>query len=525
MDEISIDKLLQNVDYGKDSSYVPSDFALEFVAFIKLINGEEGEENKTPVLHYRMLDLLAQGETRLANMLFRGASKTTVFGEYLCLYLAVYQQLPKRGTINLIMYVSDSMDNGVKNFRKNVEYRWENSDFLKIVLPEAKFTDGRLWFRNADGKQTVIKGYGALTGVRGTKELGKRPQVAILDDLISDDIARSDTEIKNIESTIYSAIDYALHPKNNLIIWSGTPFNAKDPLYKAIESGAWKSNVFPVCEKFPCNKSEFKGAWEDRFPYEVIRDKYEKALKGGKLASFYQELMLKITSDEQKLVNPDKIGWYSRRVLIENRSAYNFYITTDFAVSEKQHADYSVISVWAINSSGHLFLVDGVCRQQLMNATLDELFRLVSQYKPLSVGIEISGQQAGFIPWIHDQMLQRNIWFSLAKDSVKGEVGLRPKGGKLERFDIFLPTINAGLLHFPHEMKDTDYMDELLLELSLVTTEGFRSKHDDILDTLTMLPRMQMFAPTVEHVTRYNPLADIWELEADISVNFNSYIV
>jgi hypothetical protein len=82
-------------------------------------------------------------------------------GEYLFLYLAVYGKLPGFGEINLALYVSDSIENGVKNMRKNLEYRWENSDFLRKYIPVIKFTDIRWEFTNIDGKKLIVKGYGA----------------------------------------------------------------------------------------------------------------------------------------------------------------------------------------------------------------------------------------------------------------------------------------------------------------------------------------------------------------------------
>jgi len=51
----TVEEWLNDIDYSLDASYVPSEFALEFVSFIKLVNGERGEENKTPVIHYKML--------------------------------------------------------------------------------------------------------------------------------------------------------------------------------------------------------------------------------------------------------------------------------------------------------------------------------------------------------------------------------------------------------------------------------------------------------------------------------------
>lgn len=72
---------------------------------------------------------------------------------------------------NSAIYVSDSVENGVKNMRKNLEYRRENSSFLMKAIPHAKFTDIRWEFNNASGNRFIVKGYGGQTGVRGVKEM------------------------------------------------------------------------------------------------------------------------------------------------------------------------------------------------------------------------------------------------------------------------------------------------------------------------------------------------------------------
>ena len=202
--------------------------------------------------------------------------------------------------------------------------------------------------------------------------MGKRPQLAVLDDLISDEDARSVTVISAVEDTVYKAVNYALHPTKNMIVWSGTPFNAKDPLYKAVESGAWDVNVFPVCEAFPCTKEEFKGSWPDRFTYEYVREQYDNAVKLGKVETFNQELMLRIMSDDDRLIQDHDIAWYKIDAVLRNKGRFNFYITSDFATSEKQKSDYSVISVWAYNNVGDWLWVDGTCKRQLMDKNINE---------------------------------------------------------------------------------------------------------------------------------------------------------
>ncbi len=516
----SVEQWLYGITYEDDSTYIPSDFALKFVTFIKLVNGGKGEENTTPVIHYQMLDNIHGKKQNIANLCARGMAKTTIMGEYLILYIATYGGIDGFGDIPLGLYVSDSIENGVKNMRKNLEYRWENSEFLQKYVPRTRFTDIRWEFENADGKITIFKGYGGKTGVRGAKEMGQRPHIAILDDLISDEDARSETVRNSIEDTVYKAVDYALHPTKRKIIWSGTPFNANDPLYKAVESGGWHVNVYPVCEKFPCTREEFKGGWEDRFTYDFVKSQYDKSVATGKIAAFNQELMLRIMSDEDRLIREEDLVFYDRGRVLMNKDKYNFYITTDFATSEKKSADYSVISVWAYNNNGDWLWVDGTCRRQNMSKNIDDLFRFAQIYKPQSVGVEITGQQGGFINWIQNEMLSKNIYFNLAEEG--GSPGLRPKTNKMERFNVVVPLFKMRKVWFPNGMEANDSMIEAMDELRNASMAGFKSKHDDFIDTVSMLAQMNPWKPSEE--AEYELKDGAWyEFEEEVNTS-NSLI-
>jgi predicted phage terminase large subunit-like protein len=344
--------------------------------------------------------------------------------------------------------------------------------------------------------------------------MGKRPQLAVMDDLISDEDARSDTVIAAVEDTVNKAVNFALHPTRSKTIWSGTPFNARDPLYKAVESGAYKVNVYPICNEFPCAEEDFKGAWPDRFPYHYVKAQYDFAKAQGKISAFNQELMLRIISDDDRLILDSEILWYSRSQLLQNKQRFNFYITTDFATSGKQSADFSVIAVWALNSKGFWFLVDGICKRQTMDKNVTDLFRLAQLYSPQSVGIEISGQQGGFIPWIQAQMLERNSFFNLASDKAGNQQGIRPMTNKMVRFNIVVPWFKAHMMFFPQELKETSFIQEMLSELQLVTPSGFKSKHDDCLDAVSMLGSLTTWRPS-EEVAMKQASSDYWEMEEE----------
>ena len=857
-----LDEWLNEVDYTSltDGSYVPSEFALIFLNFIKLVNGVEGESNKTPPVHLKMLDKVVGDSDYIVNLCFRGAAKTTLFFEYFILFLAFYGYLPNFGEIDYLIYVSDSMENGVKSARKNVEFRYENSEFLKEWVPYAHFTDNFIEFRNKDGKKLACKMFGAKalsldsvlyttngtttigtcqvgdrifgpdgklatitekseifqksmyalrlhdgrtlkvsedhinavtqmrqvttgpergkvyfedrnlttkellsytlksgsnyrfwvkathpleypeqdltidpytlglllgdgrirengaceliaheddwptyvqhipyllgkeqldnrrpttitrtiralqpfarylginchgnikrvppiylrgsvaqreallqglldtdgtigtngyisfcsnsqglcedvaalvrslgglaqvqiktghckvgikinrpvfrlprklkrqrfdrrtmarivaiapismepsqciaidnedrqfltndytrthnTGIRGTKLFGKRPVMAILDDLISDDDANSRVQMQAIKDTVYKGVDYALDPKRRKVIFNGTPFAKDDIMIEAVESGAWDVNVWPVCEQFPCSREEFRGAWEDRFDYDFVMKAYQRAVLNGKVAAFMQEMMLRISSDEERLIQDGDIREYSRKALLEYKSAYNFYITTDFATSENQSADFSVISVWAYNAQGDWFWVDGVCERQTMDKSINDLFRLVQEYRPQSVGIEVTGQQGAFIKWLQGEMMNRNVWFNFASSEKSGAPGIRPVVNKLTRFNLVVPLFKAGKMYFPAEMKASKIMGHFYSQMKLATHNGLKGK-DDCIDTISMLMYLNAWKPSADQVKNpamgHNggPAWDDDEIEEEV-ITINSYVV
>ncbi len=528
-----LDEWLNDVDYSdlNDGSYVPSEFALFFMNFIKLVNGKIGESNKTPPVHLKMLDKVVGDKEYVANLCFRGAAKTTLFFEYFVLFLAVFGYLPNFGTIDSMIYVSDSMENGVKSARKNVEFRYNSSEFLQEWLPKAHFTDNYIEFENKEGHKLGCKMFGAKTGLRGTKIFGKRPSLAVLDDLISDDDASSRVQMNAIKDTVYKGVDYALDPMRRKVIFNGTPFAKNDIMVEAVESGAWDVNVWPVCEEFPCTKEEFRGAWEDRFTFEFVQKAYERAVLNGKVAAFMQEMMLRISSDEERLVQDADIRTYKRQSLLEYKSAYNFYITTDFATSENQAADFSVIAVWAYNANGDWFWVDGICERQTMNVSIDDLFRLVQEYRPQGVGIEVSGQQGAFIKWLQQEMQTRNIWFTLSSSEKSGVPGIRPVLNKLTRFNLIVPLFKAGKMYFPEEMKTSRVLGHFYSQLKLATMNGLKGK-DDCIDTISMLMYLNAWKPSEEQINHpgknyvggFDPEDDD-DFNSHNALTINSYIV
>lgn len=486
------------------SKYVPSTEAMEFIAFIRAANVED---NANAEIHYRLADKYFGTDSQVLIEAFRGSAKSTMM-EWLVIYIAAKGELPNFGKVEFIAFIGDSMDNGTKNFFRNVVGKIDRSPLLQKFIKVQRKTDSEMELINIAGTELNVKGYGASTNIRGVRYKGARPDIAILDDITTNDAMTSETIQNTINNNFYKSVIPALHPTRFRIFFIGTPISERDLIHQLSHNEEWVVHKFPICQKFPCKPEEFDGNWSDRFPYEAVEGKYKMLKASGEAQSFFQEYMLEITDLTTLLVGEEDIRWFDPYIVRENRGGYNIYITTDFATSTKKSADFSTIGIWAISNNSDWLLVDGQCKRQTMQENINDVFEYVKKWNPLAVGIESSGQQGGFLSIMEEQMLTRNVWFTFATKKGSREPGIRPTNDKVHRFVTGVqPKFKQGKVWLPKpELIETknirlyELVEELTNELSKFTLAGGVKalKHDDALDLLNQFSEMDKFTPSVE---------------------------
>lgn len=509
--------------------YIPSTESLKFIAFLRAAGIED---NANAEIHYKLADKYFSKDKQIVVEAFRGSAKSSLM-EWFILYTAAMGELPGFGEVGFIAFIGDSMDNGVKNTFRNITGKIDRSPFLQQLIKINRKTDNEMELQNADGVELYLKGYGAATNIRGVRYKGLRPSVAILDDVTTTEAGASETMLKTIEENFFKSVVPALHPTRYKIFYIATPVSENDLLHKLINNSEWAVHKFPICDKFPCSKEEFVGAWEDRFTYEAVMAKYEMYKSAGQEQAFMQEYMMEVVDLSTLLVEEDDIRWFDPGMILKNKSGYNYYISTDFATSTKKSADFSTIGVWAVSSGNDWLLVDGQCKRQTMQENIEDLFGYVKKWKPLSVGIESSGQQGGFLSIIEEMKMQRNVWFQFAKKPGSKEFGIRPTKDKVHRFVTGVqPKFKQGKIWFPKPelVKGNNYrlfglVEEMVNELSKFTMAGGVTslKHDDALDLLNQLSEMELYAPSESYVTEKSSITEdgllwtgIWDDDEDL---------
>ena len=576
-EKLTVDWLLSNVDL-EFRDYIPSAVAFEFFSFIRLALGEE-PENANPLAHYFLIDTIFQQDNvayyyeergidyaglkgKTAIMCCREFSKSTIVGTYLPLFIAWKGEIPGYGKVNYGLYIGDSMRNNVKTTMNTIEKVYLESMWLQDQFESHRFTDEvmelvrhprtpkeRAEFAKYSemgkkkeqipgrSKRTFsMKGVGAMTGTRGTRSGLQRPQFAIFDDLVpSESDANSEAVLGNIQNTIDSDVMKALHGGGSFAMIIGTPYNKKDPVYQRLESGSWVPVVFPICKdiRLDMPEEEFVSVWSDRHSYKKVMRRYKDDAREDKLRSFNQELMLRISSEEDRLIPDSYINWFKRSDILNSGGEYNWYISTDFTTSGKKGNDFSGIAVWAVNSNEDYMLVDISLKKLELAEQYAELFRMVNRYKRhngnVEVGIETDGQQKIHIYAIKQMMAKKNEYFTIARQ--KGSTNEGISSGGIKKFERFrgsaVPLFQNGKIWFAEDLKSSADMQELLTELQYTTYQGFGSGHDDGCDLITQIGLMQTYAPSAVNVQSKHPKDVMWwdNVEEDTNGGLNSYIV
>lgn len=555
---ITVDKLLDNVDVVLEW-YIPSEDAIDFMNFIRLVLGEE-PENSNPKAHYFMIDAIFKKETvkpyfqvrnidydllkdRVLVLCTREFSKSTLLGSMLPLYMAAKGRLPGFGNVNYMLYVSDSMRNNVKTTMETIGSVYRESLYLQSIFEDARLVQDEINFvrkpvtpkevalydeyvhkqgkkpENVPGRMKrtfTMSGLGASTGGRGSREGLARPNGVFFDDLLGNETdANSDTILENIDSTIESDILPAMSGMGSFKMFAGTPYNKNDPAYKRIEDGSWLPIVFPKAEKMDATVTEdtFRGVWADRHTYKACKTDFLKAKKAAdngnplSLRKLNQEYYLRISDDEDRMIPERLIEWFNREDIVQNSWKYNWYLTTDYTSTGSKGSDLSGNALWAVNWTGDCFLVDLTLRKLELEEQYNETFAMVAQCagitRGVQVGVELDGQQNIHLLTLKDRMPKKNTYFTFArqKGAKIGTEGIRSRlegGNKHWRFRMMLPYFQNRKIHFARELEGSEDMKELLEEIKYTTYAGFGATHDDGNDIISQLGAMEILYPAMD---------------------------
>lgn len=471
-----------------DEEYIPSKEAIKFFVWM---NTFFKEDNRPAEAHFQLMDHILSQHTYKGIQASRGLSKTTLAIAYAVLYYAYLGRKPGFGIVNYIMVVSDSLAQ-VKSIFEQILSLVEDNDKLKehLSVPKARSGDDPyLEFINVDGVVTRVRGRGAGQRVRGVKAGKYRPNLILVDDLENDENIESKDSREKLKSWFLNALMPSVDPNRFEITMIGTPLHEDSVLSMITASPQWKVIKLPACEQYPPAPGKgIVSAWSDRFTPEFLRNTISQYEEVGRKNSFFQEYMLETVNKENMLFDLDTLNYWNEEEYNDKVKGLSFYISVDLAISEKSYADYTAITVVGVNRSNNWFVLHMDYGRYSPDKTIQKIMGLARRYTNSTLVIEKGTLYLGIKKNLQREMLDQNTFFGIK------EVGRGTS--KLSVIKTLEPRMNLGKLWLPENSYKKE-VEELKYQMSMITNDSIKAKHDDLLDTLAQLGLIDLIGSDV----------------------------
>ncbi len=434
-------------------TYVPSDETLRHFVWRKRYFDED---NRTPVFHYRMADHYFNSPSYIKPIrAFRGSGKSVS-----TCYVALHRAEKPDAFYTLI--VSDTASQA-ESLVMDISDMVRGSSLPYRVVRDVRGEIELEWL----GRRYFIVGKGAGASMRGIKRNRKRPDLIILDDIINDELVMNRMRVDRLNRWFYKALLPSLDP-NGEVYAVGTPLSRNDLFMRLCES-------HPVLD-VPIVSPSGVPAWPDRFSASWIEAKSEEYRAMGMGREWSQEYMLELVDSDSSVFEMDRVRIVPSDTEPPRMSGY--VCALDGAFSEKEHADWSAFAVVGVTMDGSWWVWPYQLRGSVSDV-MDTLFSLQSRFGFDSVGIEKGAFRLAVRPEMERRMADYQQWINVDELDVGGS--------KTSRMVALSPVVSSGRL----TIVDTGEAAEALVEqMELTDMEACRASHDDLLDALSSVLRM-----------------------------------
>lgn len=450
-------------------------YKYDFARFVDELFGSDSEEEellqdkvKTPWFHLEMYNAFNQS-SRACVVCPRGHGKSSAARLYI-----LHAILNRRK--RYIILIGSSEDMAAQNLRWVRDQLVENHRIIELygnLQNKAKWAETE--FITSSGIKVVAKGGGQK--LRGANEKG-RPDLVYIDDLEDDENVNSREGRGKLIRWFKEAV-LPMKSKNGQFIITGTILHI-DSLLRNIAKNLVRDHVkWDVLWYESISKDKHGNEvalWEDIKPLRELR-----ALREIDPETFSQEYQNNPVSGGMAVFKTEWFKFYKRsdiRVDLETKSVYvygnlvNIILSTDLAISEKDGADFTVLSVTGMDNKGNLYVLEvNRFRSSDIYEIINMLFNMLHTWCCDFVTMESIAFQKAVQKVIEREMEIRRFYFHIEEMKRFGTT-------KMARIKALQAPIRQGRFWFLDE--HSNYIADEFLKLTATRLPP----HDDFLDCM-----------------------------------------
>lgn len=393
--------------------------------------------DETPAFHFEIIDDLHSDIARLLELAFRGAGKSTIAEEAICIR-ACYRRFR-----NLII-IGESFTRASERLQA-IAHELDFNEHLRTLFGDLH---GPTW--NEDkiilSNGVVIQAFGRGMSLRGTKHEDARPDECLIDDVEDEESVNSPDGRDKTERWLMRTLLPALAPRAKVRMLA----NMLDPDCLAVrlrKTGVWTVREYPWEYLGPDGTR--RATWPARFSLDHIdatRREYEAT---GLLNEYRQEYMVEATDPSTKTFKSEHI-----RVEPTARTWQPTWAMYDPArtVGVKSAHTGKVVFSWV---GTKLIVWEGDGQLWMPSEMIDDMFQTSLTYNPIAIGVEADGLEEFIMQPLRTEQIKRHQILPIKKmKAPTGKISfirsLQPYfAGSEIVFAKDLPTLKQQLLSFP----------------------------------------------------------------------------
>lgn len=415
----------------------------------------------SPEFHYDMWTMACSDHPKVVCAAPRSHAKSTALTFAYSLASLLFRRDP------YILVVSNTYPLATE-FIRSIHYVLERNEKIRRFFHIDAFeidTQDDILVRLKDGYRFRIAALGFEGSVRGKNWGSQRPTLIIGDDMEDDEMVASDDRRAKAANWFRSALLPVLDPKVGRMRIVGTFLHMDALLVNLCDNTEWWSRVWEA------HNDDFSEVlWPEQFDEEKLRKIRQEYINGNALDKYNCEYRNRVIDDTSGYFRKAEFQPMSdQQKSPEFRKKLMCYAGGDFAWSQKQNRDFTVLPIVYMDHDFNLYVYDLFRKQADGKEVVDEMCAMQKTYQPLVWFNERGAISNSLNAALEMRMRQTGAVLNIQEMPTHKEktVRARPLQGFMRQRKVFFdteaewfPALQQELLEFP------------------------KGKHDDIVDAL-----------------------------------------
>lgn len=389
----------------------------------------QATRQKSPPMHAAVNLLLNDPKARLLNVILpRDFAKTTKLRIFAAKRIAF-------GLSRTILYVAASEIKATQNIqwlRNRIEAKLgadgaQHKPLLSSVFgidKGKKWTETELEINHRLLSHPIwVLGVGITSdSIRGINFDDYRPDLIILDDVLTDENAASKEQREKINALIMGAVKNSLAPitddANAKIVALNTPQHNDDFVARAEKDPEWTTSRHSCWTKetegLPVELQE--SSWPERHPTAQLRREKLAAISANRVSIFVREKECKVVARETCMFLPEWLQYYSEAPASGITVLAIDPVPPPSPGMEKKRelsTDFEAQGVWRRYGDKFYLLEMSTMRGHQPNFTVAKFFELAMRWKINWAIIEAVAAQKYLKYILEQEMIRRKQWFNI----------------------------------------------------------------------------------------------------------------